>query len=106
MRDSAMPANSLNAPDGQSKPPSGLAPELPAIYANQFYVAIYGGMVRLTFGELVYQGGEKMYPRTAVSIPPDRAVELANTILKIYQQVIAQASPPPVTPPPPASPGE
>lgn len=86
MRDSAMPIDPSDIQQKPSEPPSVVGAEVSAIFSNQIYFSIFGGMARIAFGEVVFGGGDKVYPRVAIAMPPDRAVELATTILRIYQE--------------------
>lgn len=53
--------------------------ELPAVPANRFYVTS-GPTMRVSFLEMFVPGGPE-YPRAAVTITPENAVELAQMLL-------------------------
>jgi hypothetical protein len=75
-----------NPNEGSPLPKQELFGEnLPALFSNQFHVSVVGGMTRIVFGELIFGGGDHMFPRSVVVIPTDRAAELSSLIMRVIQ---------------------
>lgn len=61
---------------------------LPATFSNRYTVRVWGGMVRVEFGEVVYNGPDVFHQ--AVQMQVGNAEELAQLILSLIAENSAQ----------------
>ena len=67
--------------------------ELPALFANRFYVLANERTTRIAFGEHVDRGD--VHYRTAITLPMEDAKQLVDVLSDVIRQVEAQAATPP-----------
>jgi len=63
--------------------------ELPALFANRFYVLANERTTRIAFGEHVDRGA--VHYRTAITLPMEDAKQLVDVLNDVIRQVEAQA---------------